>query len=367
VIDDGVTDTDGLLDEVVAILRRFIVWQSEDQAVFVALWVLHTYVFERFETTPYLDVTSAAKQSGKTRLLIELLPLLVARPWPVFDASEAVLFRKIDQDHPTLLVDEVDATFGKDAKVTEGLRAIFNVGYRQGAMVPRCVGNNHEPTDFNVYGPKGFAGLKGLPDTVKDRSGRIELKRRSRSEPKPERLRPSKLRPELEPLAGKLTRWAKHHGEALAEARPVLPESLSDRAQDGCEVLAAIADLAGCDWPTRAAKAFPAVMGRDHDEDLGVILLGHCREAFDGRDRLTTAEMLRALVDRGDDSPWAGWWGKDLDDGNTRKPAMKLAQSLKPYDIHAKALWTSTDGKGKSVRGFERDDFVDAWERYLAP
>ena len=101
----------------------------------MALWVLHTYVFDCFDTTPYLDVSSAAKRSGKTRLL-ELLRLLVARSWAVVEASEAVLFRKVDAEKPTLLVDEVDATFGKDSKVTEGLRAMLNAGYRRGAAVP---------------------------------------------------------------------------------------------------------------------------------------------------------------------------------------------------------------------------------------
>ena len=197
-----------LLDQIVAVLRRFIVFSCSEHSDFIALWVLHTYVFDLFDTTPYLNVTSAAKQSGKSRLLCELLPLLVARAWTIFDASEAVLFRKVDKDHPTLLVDEVDATFGKDSKVTEALRAIYNVGYRRGAKVARCVGNSFAPTDFDVYCPKAFAGLEGLPDTVRDRPGLVELRRRSRNEPKPERLRAKTLRLELDPLAARLAEWA---------------------------------------------------------------------------------------------------------------------------------------------------------------
>ena len=244
-----------LLDQIVAVLRRFIVFSCSEHSDFIALWVLHTYVFDLFDTTPYLNVTSAAKQSGKSRLLCELLPLLVARAWTIFDASEAVLFRKVDKDHPTLLVDEVDATFGKDSKVTEGLRAIYNVGYRRGAKVARCVGNSFAPTDFDVYGPKAFAGLEGLPDTVRDRSGLVELRRRSRNEPKPERLRAKTLRLELEPLAARLAEWANDAWGQLEGAEPVLPDSLSDRAQDGYESLAAIADLAGGEWRVRSRSS----------------------------------------------------------------------------------------------------------------
>ena len=335
----------------------------------MALWVAHTYVFGLFDTTPYLDVSSAAKQSGKSRLTVELLPLLVARPWAVFDASEAVLFRKVDKIRPTLLVDEIDATFGKDSKVTEGLRAIFNVGYRVGAKVARCVGNTFEPTDFEVYCPKAFAGLNGLPDTVRDRSGRIELRRRSRSEPKPERFRLSKVRAEIEPLADSLRVWAATATEALEKADPALPDSLSDRAQDACEPLAAIADLAAGDWPTQARTAFVKIMGGQEDTDQGVLLLAHCRDAFDtagtaaldGTRRITTAKLLETLVARGDDSPWAGWWGKDVDDGNTRKPAMRLAQLLRPYGIHSKDLWTGN----ANAKGYEQADFADAWGRYV--
>lgn len=362
--------TADLLDAVGAVLRRFIVWTSPDEQIpFVALWVLHTYVFGLFDTTPYLDVTSATKRAGKTRLL-ELLALLVARPWSVVEASEAVLFRKVDRDRPTLLVDEVDATFGKDSKVTEGLRAIYNAGYRIGATVPRCVGNDHAPKDFAVYCPKCFSGLEGLPDTVRDRSGRIGLRRRARHEPKPERFRLSRVRAELEPLAASLRRWGAEAEEHLRDADPHLPDTLSDRAQDGCEVLAAIAELAGDPWPKRAAQAFLAVMGEEDDADPGVLLLTHVRDAFDtkgqaafdGSVRVTTAALLDALVNRGDESPWAGWWSKSLDDGNTRKPAMRLAQLLRPFGVHSKDV--KFPG-GAVVKGYERADFEDAWDRYV--
>jgi hypothetical protein len=343
--------TGKLLEEIVAVLRRFIVFFFAEQADFIALWALHTYVYDLFDTTPYLNVTSAAKQSGKSRLLCELLPLLVARAWAVFDASEAVLFRKVDKEHPTLLVDEVDATFGKDSKVTEGLRAIYNVDYRRGAKVARCVGNSFAPTDFDVYGPKAFAGLSGLPDTVRDRSGHIELRRRSSNEPKPERLRAKNLRLELEPLAARLGEWAEMARGQLEGVEPVLPDTLSDRAQDGCESLAAIADLAGGEWPQRARRSFVKVMGEVEDTDLGVVLLEHCWEAFEEAkaDRLPTADLLAALVDRGDDSEWAGWWGSDIDKGDTKKPAMRLARMLKPYGIRPSDAKYPTDDSSKSV------------------
>jgi hypothetical protein len=365
-------DAADLLDEACKVLRRFIVWRDDQQVDFVALWVLHTYVFHLFDTTPYLDISSASKRSGKSRLL-EMLAMMCARSWKVVSPSEAVLFRKIDKDHPTLLIDEVDATFGKDPQSTEGLRAILNAGYEVGGSVPRCVGGNSTPYDFHVYCPKAFAGIGGLPDTVRDRSGHIELRRRAPHEPKPERLIRSQVYPQLQPLATGLEQWAAwvQGSGALANAKPNLPDALDDRAYDVCEVLGAIADLAGGEWPERGRKAFLVVMEAKEDSDHGVLLLGHVAEAFQSRDaqdftghveKLTSAELLRLLADRGDDSPWSGWWGDDLDVSRIRRPAMALARMLKPYGVKPRDM--RVDG-GKVVKGYYRADFNDAWGRYV--
>jgi hypothetical protein len=37
-----------------------------------------------------------------------------------------VLFRKIDADHPTVLLDEIDAIFGDKTGNTEGIRSLFS-------------------------------------------------------------------------------------------------------------------------------------------------------------------------------------------------------------------------------------------------
>ncbi len=89
-------DEDGaiLLDEVMLFVRRFVVLSNE-QLIAIALWVGHTHAMEAADATPYLNVTSAEKRSGKTRLL-EVLELLVARPWRTGRTSAAALVRKID-------------------------------------------------------------------------------------------------------------------------------------------------------------------------------------------------------------------------------------------------------------------------------
>ena len=89
-----------VLDELAGFVRRFVV-MSPAQADAIALWIVHTHAFDAAEQTPYLAISSAEKRSGKTRLL-EVLELLVARPWLTGRVTAAVLARKVDAERPTL-------------------------------------------------------------------------------------------------------------------------------------------------------------------------------------------------------------------------------------------------------------------------
>ena len=130
--------------------------------------------------TPYLAITSPDRQCGKTRLM-EVLELLVARPWLIELPSEAVLYRTIHGSVPTLLWDEIDTVFNtRTADKYEAQRAVLNSGNRRGVTVPRCVGSSSKVSDFNVYSAKALAGIGTLPDTVADRSLRSDYSGGSR-------------------------------------------------------------------------------------------------------------------------------------------------------------------------------------------
>lgn len=94
-----------------------------------------------------------------------------------------MLFREIDRDRPTLLLDEVDALFcnGKDDR-KEPLRALLNAGFERKATIPRCVGPTFTVQHFKVFCAKAFAGIGSLPDTISDRCIPIRLVRKSRDE-----------------------------------------------------------------------------------------------------------------------------------------------------------------------------------------
>lgn len=356
-------DGASLLSEVEKFVRRFVVL-SPAQSCAVALWVAHTHAIEAAEATPYLGITSPEKRSGKTRLL-EVLELLAADALRAANMSDAYLFRSVAERRRTILLDEVDAVFGRQSD-REDLRALLNAGYRRGAVVGRCEteGRKVITRDYDAFGPKALAGIGDLPDTIADRAIPIRLQRRHRGE-RVERFRIREATPQGQSLRDALggAFGAPETLERLHRARPQLPESLDDRAQDGWEPLLAIADLAGADWPTRARAAAAELHGAGAgDDSAGVLVLRHIRDVFEEREDgyLSTAILLEILTAR-EDGPWGAWWGPDVEKGRTRGPASRLARLLRPYGIRPGKVGPR-DGR---VQGYERAHFAEVWARYL--
>jgi hypothetical protein len=148
----------GLLYEVEAGIRKYIVARPDELAT-CALWVAHTHLTEAADVTPYLSVVSPEKGSGKTHLL-KVLGYLVARPVATANMSDAVLFRLVDEQRPTLLFDEIDAIFGPKARDREDLRGMLNAGFERGQSVFRMGGARFTTLEqFDVFCAKAFAGL----------------------------------------------------------------------------------------------------------------------------------------------------------------------------------------------------------------
>lgn len=343
------------LDATSAFVRRFVVL-SEHQVAAVALWVFHTYSADAAESTPYLSGTSALPRSGKSRML-EALELLVRQPLPTANISDAALFRAINKLRPTLLFDEIDSVFGPKARDREDLRGMLNAGYRRGAVCYRMGGANNRVLEaFDVFCPKAFAGIGELPQTIRDRSIRIRLERRTREEPI-ERFRRRDANVDAEPLRTALASLAGHHVGRLTDARPELPEELDDRAQDVWEPLLAIADLAGGDWPERARQAAVALSSDAEREDdtSSVQLLRDLHTVFhaNGTDRYKTADLI-AELSKIEESPWGDWFGKPIS-------AQMLGKLLKPFRIRTMPVWVD----GEKHRGYKAEQFEDAWLRVL--
>lgn len=344
-----------LVYDLMAFMRRYVV-MSREQLLVTALWIIHTHCIEHVEQTPYLAVTSPEKRCGKSRLL-ETIEFLSARPWSTIMPSEAVVYRKVHADVPTMLLDEVDAIFNpKNADRYEGLRALLNNGHRYGAKVPRCIGVGAEIAEFNTFCPKVIAGIGALPDTVADRAIPIRLARKTRQEPT-EQFKRRQVKPDAEALRKRIEQWAKKSGAGIASLEPDMPGELNDRAQEGCEALVAIADLMGCGAQARTALVSLFTAERlDDQESMRIRLLSDIRAAFDRSkaSRLSTDALLNALIVV-DDAPWHNYYGRELD-------ARDLSTLLRHYGIKP----TTVRLKDKRpAKGYKREFFHEAWERYL--
>jgi hypothetical protein len=354
-----------LLDEVEQLLRRFVVFTSEGQAIAAALFVLNTYVFDLWDYTPYLAISSATSESGKSRLL-DVLETVVHQPWLAIKPSEAVIYRKIQNEHPTLLLDENDQL---SVESRQAIAAVLNSGFQAGRTVSRAMGEKGERIeDYDVYCPKVFAGIgKYLSDTTASRTIPVRLRRKEKGD-SVEKFRSSRLASVTGALRDNLEAWALLAREALVV--PECPEGLTDRQEDVWEPLLAIADMAGGDWPKRAREAAVSLYDDARKQETvskGVLALWHIYEAFEseGVDKLASWKLLNLLASREDGSPWAKDWDRDLRFGETLRPANALANLLKEFEIHPDNMRAEgPDGQTKTLKGYRREQFTDAWRRY---
>ncbi len=346
-------DLAGALDALLAHLRRFVWFAKPEQAVAVALWSAHTHYMDAVEQSPILAISSPVKQSGKSRLL-DVIETVVPVPWRIERPSEAVLYRRIERDHPTILLDEADTIFVDRSGQHEGIRAVFNAGNRRGTVVSRVMpkGKTFDLVDFTIFGPKAIAGIGRFPETIVDRSIVIAMTRKGPMDTV-ERLR-SKRAAELgEPIRRSFSNYHPPTGlERFVVDEHELPVELDDRGQDNWEPLLAIAKLAGGGWPAaarNAAIALDADRG-DADDNAAITLLTDLRAIYGDEPFLTTSTILEQLHAL-ESSPWSEWKaGKPI-------TARGLAKLLEPFGV--------SPDRTRDVRGYNRRSFADPWERFL--
>ncbi len=332
-------DGAALLDDLVVVISKHIV--MADYAVHAtALWIIHTYLLDVTDITPRLGIMSPEKGCGKSTLL-KLLKSLVYRPLLATNVSAPGVFRVVEMMRPTFLIDEAD-TFLPD---NEPLRGILNAGHERGSEIVRPVGEDHVPHLFSTYAACAVAQIGRLPDTIADRSIRIELRRRKPGDRIVE-LRHGRTG-HLDELARRVARWASDNAERVHAIDPAVPPGVFNRTADNWRPLLAIADAAGGDWPECARLACAAAVAGAEDESVKALLLADIRAIFAEKstDHLSSADLVEALVAL-EGHPWAEWKGKAITQNG-------LARLLKPFGI------------SPVKRTYELFQFDDAFERYL--
>ena len=338
-----------LITEICSIIKRHMVL-SEHASIAIALHVVFTHCHDAAVHSPILTVESPEKRCGKTTLA-SLLAQLAAKPLLASNISTAAVFRTIEKYRPTLIIDEGD-TFLRD---NDEMRGILNSGHnRSAAYVLRCEGDDHEPRVFSTWCPKAIFIIGSPPDTLRDRSVIIRLRRKHRGETVV-RFRADRTEVFAE-MQSKAARWALDHLAKLRAADPQIPTALNDRAADNWRILLVIADEAGGDWPRLAREAAQALSGDgivdDEAVSAGALILRDTRAIFAARgvSAIGSAELIKALCEL-PEAPWAEWrHGKPI-------TGRGLAILLRSFEIRPRHSRTGST--------YERQSFEDAWQRYL--
>ncbi len=160
--------TEGVLEKIVALERRYLELQDPREYQLLAVWIIGTYFFPIFRTYAYLSL-SGLKRSGKSKVL-DFLSLLCFNAVNAADVSDSSIYRLCEAVRATLLMDEAHALETREAKAVQ--KNLLYCGYRRGKKVYRTdkTPRGIVPVAFDVYGPKAFVTFRGAEDILADRA-----------------------------------------------------------------------------------------------------------------------------------------------------------------------------------------------------
>jgi putative DNA primase/helicase len=346
-----------VLNDMASTTRRFMV-MAEEQIDLTALWCFTTHLFEEFDLFPRIYVNAPQHSCGKSTIM-QLITTFVQKGNHLTSVSPSALMRSISKRKHTPVLDE------RDSFKNEGLKVLFKAGYEKATSMHELSGSqdtNYETQQFDVFAPMALSGIGRLDPIVESRCFIIQLQRSKPGEKRP-RLRSRKMKP-MRDLGRKAARWALDN---MAKVREFDLDSLEDkldqigvsgRDADNLEPLLAVAEIVGGEWPERARKAAVWLYCKDKPatQSTAEKLLSDIRDEFDasGESFLHPDDLVEKLKDRLD-----GYWstyaeGVGLTSGS-------LTSLLRPFNI----VRAQKDCQGENKRVYRRQDFEDAFERYV--
>lgn len=353
-----------LIRQLESYIRSYVTLGETGYALVIALWVVATYIWTAFDAFPYLVVTSATKRSGKTRLL-ELISFVASNPRLVANISPAALYRTIDSEKPTLLVDEAEMFSSAKSEY----RSLLNTGYRRGQTVKRRDG------DFETYCPKAFALIGDVHDTLRDRSIVIEMRRGEAAR----RFVYAAAQEEGAALRETINAAVSSRAEEITEALRSfegLRWLVNDRDEEIwtplfvlCRLLCPdrLPELGRAAADISAAKtAKPKKLSelgeeeeRVQEEEYSVRLLRDMLHVIDDQKQITTQEAITKLRQI-QTSPWRRFRGDGLKDGI--EGAMVVAGLLSRFGVKPSTIRIAAKdvGTGSTAKGYKRHALLNA-------
>jgi hypothetical protein len=312
-----------------------------------------------FDITPYLAVTSPTRRCGKT-LLLTMLYWLSSRGKKNDSMSQAAIYRSVEREKPTLLLDET----GWVTDLKDQRQGILCGGFERNGYVEVCEGEGANITvrRFSTYCPKAFGIIGQLTPTLMDRAIEIAMQRKSGE--KVERLR-RRDNDDHNRLRQQCLRWATDNHAVLSASEPSLPDNLNDRVADFWEPLLAIADRAGGHWPKLAVEAALALSGAETDtEERSVELLRDMCAELDQIElpAMITKTMILALCSDAE-RPWATW--NKNEKPITERQLAWLLRSFRKLGVMSETVHPHETGEPAKAKGYRSARLDEAAEKYL--
>ena len=115
-------------------IQRRVIFTQACVSTVLALWVMGTYCYELFHYYGYVWLTSLGPGCGKS-VVAKILSMLAfnATP-PLIDPTPATVFRDIEANGSTAILDEVEKL---DPEVKGAIMSILNAGFEKGGIVRR--------------------------------------------------------------------------------------------------------------------------------------------------------------------------------------------------------------------------------------
>ena len=340
------------LDHIASTIRGHVIFQSHHDADAIAVWIIGSYLMDHWSRFPKVLIVSPERECGKTTAL-QAIELFAKNTKLASSITPSAVYRLIEQEAPTLLIDEADLTLRQN----EELQAIVNAGHtRRGAVKlisHKVPSGNGVPVEMSLWCPQVIAGIGEFNDTLTSRSIVIGLRRKGINEDVS--YLSDGLYDELLPFREKLMTCVEEiESEQLLQAPP-MPIEAVNRVGDNWMPLFQIAALAGKVWIGKITDAFEEL--EVQRKQFGAIptssdLMTDIREVLKGYigPEVPSSELLQKLLALSE-----GDWHRA---NNGREITSKwLVAKLRPYGIVPR--------RRASGNVYLLPDLMDAFTRYL--
>lgn len=363
-----------LLERVERFIRRFISFPDDvangDQSLVLALWAIHTWVYEHFPVTPYVAITATTKEAGKT-LCMEVVAALSRGPEPLATLRPLAMLRLASMagGQITAFIDEAEKL---SSSAIGDLRSIFTTGYSRGGQHAITMGPD-KAIRFATFFPKMFALIGDVMDVVYSRAITIYLERNPRAVIEDFRGNAEAFKLEGKAITDDLRAYFKAEVFSLASGSPMF---LQGRAREIWGPLFGLAEAMHLDKRTRERliavamdlEGFKKGGGRrssfDADAEAGAALMADAALAVEHLAQVlpevgkvasgdvwtvTAIDRMRAIAA----APWRTYRGVGLD-------GVTLAELVGVFGLSSEVVREGRGRAAKALNGYKRAKVLEA-------